>query len=57
MCVQAHCTIDWLPLADPVEDWQWIGPHGSGRSGVEMIFTLSYSVYSFKYRLLMTGLL
>jgi hypothetical protein len=42
MCVQARCISDWLTLIDPFTAWQWIGPHGSGRSGVEMINTVIY---------------
>jgi ABC-type branched-subunit amino acid transport system ATPase component len=42
MCVQAHCISNWFFPIDPVKAWQWIGPHGSGRSGVEIINTVIY---------------
>lgn len=42
MCVQAHCMSNWFFGIDPVQAWQWIGPHGSGRSGVDMINTVIY---------------
>lgn len=45
MCVQAHCTIDWLPFVDPVEDWPWIGPQGVSQewSGNDIYTVVQYS--------------